>query len=318
MDIFLSIVLNSIVPIFILISLGFILDRQFAFDMNTLTKINVYLYVPAFSFVLIFTTDISLSLVRVIVLQVTLLVFMFLSGVLLAKALKLPRKTGKAFENALMFMNSGNIGISLVTLVFSNAPFADGSHAPYLAAALSVQIMTLLVQNLSVNTLCFINSGGDGITVKTGIIRVLKMPTLYAISCAVLFKFLPFDFAATPVWPALVNLRSGLVSIALVTLGVQLSKTRIDLKYKLPYFAAFYRLVCGPAAAFLLIRLFGFEGIMAQAVFISASTPTAVNTALISAESKGDREFAVQTVTVSTFLSAFTMTTVVYLAYTIF
>ena len=318
MNIFLSIIKNSILPIFILILLGFLIDKKFNLDINTLTKINFYLYVPAFSFVLIFTTDITAELVRVIIFHFCMLAMNFFIGAALGRLLKLPMKTKKAFENALMFYNSGNIGVPLVTLVFSNPPFAGNGYAPYLQAALSIQIMTLLVQNLTTNTIGFINSGGDGATFKTGCMRTLKMPTLYVIACAILFKFLPFDFAALPVWPALMELRSGLVGVALITLGVQLSRTRVNMKLKLPYLTALLRLAGGPASAFLLIKLFGFEGIAAQAVFISTATPTAVNTALLSSECGGDTEFAVQTVTVSTFLSAFTMAAVVYAAYVIF
>lgn len=318
MNIFLSIILNSIIPIFILILLGYITDKKFNLDMNTLTKINFYLFVPAFSFVNIYTTDISADLVRVIILNVALLTINFIFGAGLAGILKLPKKTGKAFENSLMFNNSGNIGVSLMTLVFSNAPFASDGMTPYLEAALSVQIMTLLVQNLTTNTFGFINSGGEGMTLKTGIVRVIKMPTLYAVICAITFKFMPFDFTVTPVWTVLDFLRNGMVSVALITLGVQLSKTHIDLKMKLPYISAFCRLVGGPAAAFVLIKLFGFEGVTAQAVFIASATPTAVNTALLSAECKGDTDYAVQSVTVSTLFSAVTMTATVYLAYIIF
>jgi len=318
MNIFLSIILNSIIPIFILIFLGYITDKKFKPDMNTLTKINFYLFVPAFSFANIYTIDISVDLFYVILLTAVLLGINFIFGAGLAKLLKLTKKTTKAFENSMMFYNAGNIGISLMTLVFSNSPFVIDGAKPYLETALSVQIMTLLVQNLTTNTLGFINGGGEGMTLKKGIGRVIKMPTLYAIICAVLFKFLPFDFKVTPIFPAFEYLRSGMVSVALITLGVQLSKTPINLKMKRPYIAAFCRLVGGPAFAFVLIKLFGFNGIMAQAIFIASSSPTAVNTALLSIECKGDVDFTVQAVTLSTLFSAVTMTTVVYLAYVLF
>jgi len=291
---------------------------KFKLDLNTLTKINFYLFVPAFSFVNIYTTDISIDLVRVIALTVVLLGIHFIFGAGIAKFLKLPKKTGKAFENSVMFNNSGNIGISLMTLVFTNPPFVVNGTSPYLQAALSVQVMVLLVQNLTTNTLGFINSGGEGMTLKTGILRVIKMPALYAIICAILFKFLPFDFKVTPVWSALTYLKDGMISAALLTLGVQLSKTHINFKLKLPYIAAFCRLIGGPAAAFVLIKLFGFTGVTAQAVFIASATPTAVNTALLSVECRGDADFAVQAVTISTLFSAVTMTAAVYLAYVLF
>ena len=57
MNIFSSIILNNIIPIFVLICLGYIIDKKFKPDMNTLTKINFYLFVPAFSFVNIYTTN---------------------------------------------------------------------------------------------------------------------------------------------------------------------------------------------------------------------------------------------------------------------
>jgi predicted permease len=298
--------------------LGYIADKKFNLDMNTLTKINFYLFVPAFSFVNIYSIDISIDLVGVIILTVVLLGINFIFGAVLSKLLRLPKKTAKAFENSMMFYNAGNIGVSLMTLVFSNSPFVVDGAKPYLEIALSVQIMTLLVQNLTTNTLGFINSGGEGMTLKSGLIRVLKMPTMYAIICAVLFKFLPFDFKVTPFYPAFEYLRSGMVSVALITLGVQLSKTPINLKMKLPYIASFCRLVGGPALAFGLIKLFGFNGIMAQAIFIASSAPMAVNIALLSIECKGDVDFTVQAVTLSTLFSAVTMTTVVYLAYVLF
>jgi len=307
-----------VLPIFILITLGFALSKKFSMDTETLTKLNFYLYSPAFTFVYIFSTEVTVDLVRVILLALTLLVVNYAAGAVITRLLRLKWNTAKAFQNALMFFNSGNIGVSLIILVFSRPPYVVDGSAPYLQTALSVQIMLFLVQNLTMSTIGFINSGGEGFTLKKGVTRVLQMPMIYAAICAFLFKLLPFDFTGTPFWPALSHLRDGLVSIALVSLGVQLAKSRINLRLKTPYLAAFCRLVGGPAVAYLLIRLFGFEGVMAQAIFISVSAPTAVNTALISVECKGDSDFAVQAVTVSTLLSAVTMTVVVYLAYTIF
>jgi hypothetical protein len=316
--ILLNILLNSILPIFLIIALGFAVGRKFDLDPSTITKVSFYTFVPAFSFTYIFTTDVTADLARVIVLAVALLGVKFAVGAVITRLLRLEKPTAKAFQNALMFFNSGNIGLSLVLLVFTNPPFTDGSATPYLETALSVQIMIFLVQNLAVYTLGIVNSGGEGITLKTGVMNVLRMPVIYAVVCAFAFKLLPFDFTATPVWTALMQLRNGLIGVVLVTLGLQLAKTNLDLRLKVSYLAVFCRLIVGPAAAFALIRLFGFSGVMAQAIFISSSAPTAVMTALISVECKGDSDFAVQAVTLSTLFSAVTMTLVVYLSYVLF
>jgi predicted permease len=178
--------------------------------------------------------------------------------------------------------------------------------------------MTLMVQNLTTNTFGFINSGGEGMTIKKGILQVLRMPAIYGISLAILLKFVPFDITVLPVWPALTFLRYGLIPVSLITLGAQLAKTKINLKLKTPYLSAFCRLIGAPTIAFGLIHLFGFEGVMAQAILIASTTPTAIQVVFISIETKSDIDFAVQTVTISTLLSTITMTTVVYLAYIMF
>ena len=318
MDIFLSILLNSIIPIYILIALGWILDKAFKMDMNTLIKINFYLFIPAFLFVNLLTTDITANLVGVLALTVLLVAVGYAMGAGVAKLLKMPKKTARVFENTLMFNNSGTVGVSLIALVYSGRPFVSGGDTQLLEAALSVQIIVMMAQNLCQNTIGVLNSGGDDATIREGLKRVVRLPVLYTIAAALLFKLLPLDLTVSPIWPALTHLRNGLISVVLITLGAQLSKTRFDFKAKTPYFTSLLKLIVCPMAAYVLIKLFGFTGVTAQASFILASTPVAVNTALLAQECKGDVEFAAQSVFISTLMSAVTMTIAVYLAYILF
>jgi len=301
-----------------LIALGFALSKKFSLDSNTLTKINFYLFTPAFAAVYIYTTEITADHSLVFLLVAALLILNYSIGFLLSRLLRLKRQTAKTFQNSLMFFNSGNIGVSLIILVFSNPPFIIEGATPYLETALSVQVMVMIFMTLSTNTLGIINSGGEGITLKTGALYVLKMPVVYAVACAFLLKLLPLDFTTTPFWPVLTNVRNGLVGFALVTLGVQLAKSHLNFKFIAPYIAVFCRLIVSPAAAFLLIKIFGFSGVMAQTILIASCAPAAVNTALLAVEYKSDADFAVQTVTLSTLLSAVTMTVVVYLSMVLF
>ena len=45
--------MNSMVPILVLIGVGFILDRKFKLDLYTLSKLNFYILLPTFIFRLI-------------------------------------------------------------------------------------------------------------------------------------------------------------------------------------------------------------------------------------------------------------------------
>jgi len=317
-NIFFGIVYNSIIPICIMIGLGFILEKAFHLDVNVLTKITIYLFVPAFAFVNIFTTDVSTELFRVILCHLLLMLTQFALVAALGRFLKRAQREIKSFQNALMFFNAGNIGVPLMTLAFSNEPFVVNGSTPYLEVALTVQIMALLVQNFSINTFGLINVASEKMTVKKAFSRVMKMPAPYAVCCAFLFKLLPFDLTVSPIWPALGYLRNGMVSVSLLTFGVQMAKSRIDYRETTPYIAAFCRLLGGPVIAFFLIKLFGFEGIMAQAFLISAGLPSAVNIVVLSIENGVNPDFAVQTVAISTLLSAVTTVFVIYAAHLLF
>ena len=42
--------MNSMVPILVLIGVGFVLDRKFKLDLYTLSKLNFYILLPTFIF----------------------------------------------------------------------------------------------------------------------------------------------------------------------------------------------------------------------------------------------------------------------------
>lgn len=310
MSIFLNILSNNILPIFIIICLGYGLNKKFDFDINTLSKINFYLYVPSFTFYNLYKTQISMELINVLLFGFTLFAINFIVGYMITKAARLDRGMTAAVQNSLMFYNSGNIGIPLITLVFSDTP--------YLELALACQVMILVVQNLTTNTVGFINAGRANVSLKEAVARVFKMPTIYVIPLVFIFKALPIDLTATFIWPTLTYIRNGLISIALFSLGVQLSKSKLSVKSPMVYVAVIFRLLGGPAIAALLIHIFKFEGVIAQTVFISSAVPTALNTALIAVECNNHEDFAAQVVMLSTILSAVTMTGVIYISKILF
>jgi predicted permease len=144
------------------------------------------------------------------------------------------------------------------------------------------------------------------------------MPTIYFVLAAFLMKLVPYDLTQFPLWPAFTYAKNGLVSIALFSLGVQLSQTKLKLTNPDVYISVLTRLIGGPVIALLLISLFGINGVMAQVLMISSGLPTAVNTALISVECKNHPEFASQTVMLSTILASVSLTGVIYLSGVLF
>lgn len=318
MQVFLHILNSNIIPIFLVIFLGYALKKRFDVDIKTLSKANFFIFVPIFVFTNIYATEIPPEMIKAFVFAVSVLILNTLIGSLIS--VKMGYDTGKkfAFLNSIMFYNSGNVGLPLITLVFSSAPYLIDGSTPYLNMAVTAQIAVLVVQNITTNTFGFYNAGRASLHWKDSIKNIFGMPVIYAIPSALLLKLLPFDLTKIPIWTGLEYVRNGMVSIALITLGVQLSRAKFQKGNKDAYMAALIRLLGGPIIAFALIKIIGLSGIVAQALMISTSVPTAVNTALIAVEYDNHTDFSSQTVLISTILSAITLSMVIYLARVIF
>ncbi|WP_094605675.1 hypothetical protein SPSIL_040550 [Sporomusa silvacetica DSM 10669] len=318
MSIFFHILSHNIIPIFLLISLGFLLSKKFDLHIFSLSKLMFYLFVPAFIFVNLYTTDLKLSMLKVLLCGVLMLITNDMIARIIAKIRNYDVGLTNAFKNSIMFNNSGNIGVSLITLVFGSAPFVIDGKMPYLNEAITAQIIILVIQNISVNTVGFFNAGRANSSKKDSVKTILKMPSIYAIPLALFLKSIQLDITTTPFWPTLEYLKSGLVPMALITLGVQLSKTNFDLKNVDVHLSVFIKLIIGPLLALSYIHLLGLTGVVAQAVFIAHAVPTAVNTALIAVECDSCSDFASQAVMLSTLFSAITLTLAIYAAQFLF
>ncbi|MBB6215405.1 hypothetical protein HNQ80_001494 [Anaerosolibacter carboniphilus] len=318
MSIFLHILSYNVVPIFTMIILGFVLGKKFDLNIFTLSKLNFYLFVPGFIFFNLYTSNLDRSMLKILLFSILYMVTNDLLSRIISKIRRYDVSMTNAFKNSIMFNNTGNIGLSLVTLIFGSAPYIINGQKPYLSEALAAQIIVLVFMNVTMNTLGFYNAGSAKMKLKDSIRQIFSMPSIYVIPLALLLKYLDFDVTATPLWAAIGYLKDGLVAMALLTLGVQLSKTKFDFRNKDVHISVFTRLIIGPILAFVFIHLFGFSSVTAQTLLISYSVPTAVNTALIAVECDNNKDFASQVVVVSTVFSSITLTLAIFIARIVF
>jgi len=205
-----------------------------------------------------------------------------------------------------MFYNSGNLGLPLITLVFASTPVLE--------YAISNQIMILMSQNLLNYTLGFYNAARGKMDFRSAVKAVLKIPVIYTILLILLLKVIPYDMQDFFLWPAVEYASDAMVAVNLSILGIQLSRVKYNFKDFDVYWAALLRLCVAPLLAYLLIVLFGINGVMAKVLLIAAALPTAVNTVLIAVEFENEHDFAAQTVVVTTLLCLFTLPLVIFFA----
>lgn len=293
-------------PLFVVMAAGWGLDRKFRLDLNTLVKINLYLMVPCFIFVRIYTSQVQWTTAAP-VFFFTLAMLCCLLGLSALVSLRRDAAERKTLMLA-MFYNCGNYGIPLTALAFG-------------PQATEIQVFALLGMNISTFSLGMLIAASQGRSPqdepsqrRPPWILVLRQPSIYAISLAFLLKPLPLDLTRlTWLWKPLEYTANGLIGFALITLGVQLAKTKPTSLRGPVSLALVLKLAIAPLVAWPLTMLFQFDPATSRILIAGAAAPTAVNTALLAHEFNGDSDFAASAVFYSTLASVVTVSVVLAL-----
>ncbi|GGH12513.1 AEC family transporter [Paenibacillus segetis] len=301
----LEILLDVVLPIFVLIGLGALMQRAFRLDLYTLAKINFYYVTPAAVFLSLYHSDMSPELLgNVTLFYVLYILLLYCVSMLVSRKLNMSPGMRAAFTNSLILDNSGNYGLPINNLVFKGDPLAT-----------SLQALIMSFQSLVTFTygVMSVQRAKSGANLKASLIGFLKMPVPYALVLGIAFHWLDIplpEFIGKP----LGYIADSMVGIALLTLGAQIVKYPLQLDRIEVYFSVFLRLLIGPIIGFMLVLLLGLKGIPAQALLIASSMPVGVNTAILAEEYNNEPEFAAQTVLLSTILNVITITIIISLA----
>jgi predicted permease len=106
--------LNNIAPLFLIALIGWILAKKFSIDIYTLTKINIYIFVPALVFVKIAETEITRDLLKSFFFT---LVLMFIMNLIVGGVSRLRKSTpsvARAMKNGVLFYNSGEFSSAII------------------------------------------------------------------------------------------------------------------------------------------------------------------------------------------------------------
>ena len=304
---FFHILRDIILPVFIVMLIGYISQKKYSLDLQTLARLNIYYVVPAFIFVRLYTTDIALHLFIKIVLFVGLFVLiLFIIATIVGRMMQFDKQKRVTFTNSIIFINSGNYAVPVNDLVFRGDPFA-----------MSIQVIFLMFQNVLLYSYGVFSLQ----SLHTGKLRAalayFKMPVLYAMLAGLLLGAYNVPIPHF-IWVPANYIADGMIALALFTLGAQVSQLKLTSGLKTVYVSMFLRLIAGPAIATGLLLLFRIDGMMAQALLIASAMPTAVNSAVIAQEYKSHPEIAAQIVLFSTMTSAITVSIVIYIARILF
>ncbi|MEL6398882.1 MAG: AEC family transporter [Cyanobacteria bacterium J06626_4] len=286
-----TVLLPAIAPVALIVFIGFLAGRTLSLERTTLSRLSLYVLLPALIASSLYGMTLSVRQASAIVAG------FFLSSAILAglvyslcRLLKVEPLTQKTLLATSLFANTGNLGLPFIS-------FALG------ATGLERAIVYLISSSILLTTVGPTLLKGAGLWV--GLRTTLRLPVfgamLAGLTLQALNVTLPLRLDA-----GLELLGGAAIPVALVTLGLQLAKTNLYVD-RAVLAAAVLRLGVAPTIALTVGAMLGLQGQDLQVLVLQAAMPTAVNTFIWVTEFGGDADLVARAIVLSTLLSFMTL-----------
>jgi len=297
-----KVIATSILPIFLIISSGFLLSHWKEIDSGPLNTLSLFILNPALIVHSITLTELETdALVRV-----SLGVCLFVTAVLLASWV-LGRALGKrdsllySFLLIATFGNTGALGIPLADFAFGDL----GRQTAVLFAA---------VHGVLVFTIGLAIASNSGAQSRMGSLRrVFRYPLVYAVLLAIAARTVDIaPQADSAAMETLGLVGDSAIPVMLVILGIQLSETEYRSALSMTITPTLFRFLLSPCIGLIVALGMGFQNATVAQVFVLLTAmPVAVAPVIFSVEFASDTsvggvtipEYVSATVFVSTLVS---------------
>jgi len=282
-------------PVFFTIGIGYWYGKKDPkFDTKFITTFSGNIGLPCIIFYSLTLSNINFDIfVRFSYYMIIYVVLFSIIGIIL---LKLLNKDIYRLLPPLILPNTGNMGMPLCLFAYGNVGLAIATSAT----------AVILVVHFSINILLASR--------KFSIKPLLTCVPVYALLISLFFVYFRIP-APKFIENATFLIGYSTIFLVLMSLGVALSRIKV-FSFKETLFYSLVRVLLGPVIGFGFVQFFNLTGVEAGVMFIQASMPSAVLTYLIAKiySPKKISDSIASTVALSTFLSFFTLTIVVFIA----
>ena len=284
----LPIVMNVVLPVFIIAGAGYSVRRWVALDPRPIARLSLYVFIPALLFNSLLTAQIGGDeVLRIGVFAVILMAGMVALGLGAGNLAGASRTESSALALAVAFPNTANYGLPVVLFAFGQEGFER--------AAVFVAFSTIIQFTLGL----FVAARGR-MPWRSALIGIFRMPVPWATLAAVLFRSLGWELPV-PAMRAVTLVSTGAIPLVILLLGMQVAGMTAH-RMRPPAIAAVAgRLVAAPLLALVLVALLQPTDLTARVLVLEAAMPTAVNAALLASEYDVEPDL-VSSVTLSTTL----------------
>lgn len=262
---------SIILPIALLIAAGYLLARLIPIEVQSLSRVTMYLLTPSLVFTALVRSDISAAVAaRLVGLTLAQFAVLLLVTLLAGRLLRLAPVERSGFALVTVLYNAGNYGLPV-------SLFAFGEEGVRLATLVFV-VSAVLMHSVGV----FLASAGRNKPVHA-ILDIFRLPLIYAAVAGVVFAYQGWVVPAA-LWRPIELMAQGAIPVLLITLGVQLSQARPSVVSAPLGVSAALRLVVSPLLTLALAQWLGVTGLARDVAVMSTAMPTAINAFLIAAQ----------------------------------
>lgn len=288
--------LPAVLPVGLIILIGFIVGRTLPLQGSTLSQLALYVLSPALVVDSLYRTELSFQSSSKLILgfALTSLTIYAIASVI-NRLLKLPVPIRRGIMAIVMFPNNGNMGLPVST-------FALG------AAGLDRAIVYML------GSIFLMFCLGPAMIQGRGIIQGLKLTVRLPLLWAILFGSSLRLLSVSIPWKldiSIQQLGAAAIPVALILLGMQLSETRFQPGIK-EIVLAIARLLIAPLIAYLIGSIIQLETLNLQILVLQSAMPTAVNSLILVSEFGGDKDLVAKAIITSTLFSFVTLPLVLF------
>ncbi|MBP1636305.1 MAG: conserved rane protein of unknown function [Acidobacteria bacterium] len=300
MKLLLTILLDDLLPIFVVASVGFLLARRLRVDVKSLSRVTFNALAPCLVFSLLVTSTVSSGeFGRLVAFTVLLVAALGLAARVAAIPFHLTRPQLAAFLIVVMFSNAGNYGLSVVLFAFGREVLARAVVYFVTSALLMYTVGTWLA-----------SSGHHGGRAALG--GLVRVPAVWGLAAAALVVATGVEL------PRAVSRPIGLLGDAaipsmLLVLGMQFEKGARPERPALVALASALVLLGSPLIGFLLAPALGLTGPARQAMLVESAMPSAVITTIVALEFDVAPRFVTSVVVVTTLASPLTVSILIAL-----
>lgn len=286
---------NNLLPILLIATAGYIVGKTLTVDSRTIGRIVFYIFSPLLVFNLLVTSNLNLNqAISTFGFTATFILSMGIIAFIVGKLFKLERAHLLAVILTVGFGNTGNYGLPVVKFAFGDDALAIASIF-FVATSILFNTAGVIIASLGQSNL------------KSAILGLFKIPSLYGVVLALIVKFTGFQIPI-PLERTIEIAANGAVPSMIVLLGLELTKIEWSNNFRALSVGVATKLLIAPIIGLIIAGMFGLQGFEKQANVIQASMPAAVATTVVANEYRLESSLVTAIVFIGTILSPLTLT----------